>query len=132
LLNDYGVSNQRPIVRRKVLAIDYRSDMTIDTSSTLRHVVLFAFRDSATVEQIDAVVADFGTLKERIPGILAYEWGSNVSPEGLNQGFTHCFTLSFGSEEDRNGYLLHAAHQAFVDTLGACLEKSLVVDYWAQ
>jgi hypothetical protein len=132
LLNDYGVSNQRPIVRRKVLAIDYRSDMTIDTSSTLRHVVLFAFRDSATVEQIDAVVADFGTLKDRIPGILAYEWGSNVSPEGLNQGFTHCFTLSFGSEEDRNGYLLHAAHQAFVDTLGACLEKSLVVDYWAQ
>lgn len=96
MLNDYGVSNQRPIVRRKVLAIDYRSDMTIDTSSTLRHVVLFAFRDSATVEQIDAVVADFGTLKER------------------------------------NGYLLHAAHQAFVDTLGACLEKSLVVDYWAQ
>jgi hypothetical protein len=132
LLNDYGVSNQRPIVRRKVLAIDYRSDMTIDTSSTLRHVVLFAFKDSATVEQIDAVVADFGTLKDRIPGILAYEWGSNVSPEGLNQGFTHCFTLSFGSEEDRNGYLLHAAHQAFVDTLGACLEKSLVVDYWAQ
>jgi hypothetical protein len=84
------------------------------------------------LEQIDAVVADFGKLKERIPGITAYEWGANVSPEGLNQGFTHCFTLSFASEEDRNGYLLHAAHQAFVDTLGACLERSLVIDYWAQ
>jgi hypothetical protein len=35
------------------------------------------------------------------------------------------------SEEDRNGYLLHAAHQAFVDTRGACLGKSLVVDYRA-
>jgi len=132
LLNDYVVSNQRSIVRRKMLAFGYRGYMTIDASSTLRHVVLFAFREGATVEQIDAVVADFGTLKERIPGIVAYEWGSNVSPEGLNQGFTHCFTLTFGSEEDRNGYLLHAAHQAFVDTLGACLEKSLVIDYWAQ
>jgi hypothetical protein len=106
--------------------------MNPETHILLRHVVLFAFKDSATNEQIDAVVADFGTLKERIPGITAYEWGTNVSPEGLNQGFTHCFTLSFSSEEDRNIYLLHAAHQAFVDTLGACLEKSLVVDYWAQ
>lgn len=131
MLNDYGVSNKPSIVRRKVLAFDYRSRMSIEPTSTLRHVVLFACRESATVGQIDAVIADFGTLKDRIPGILAYEWGSNVSPEGLNQGFTHCFTLSFGSEEDRNAYLLHAAHQAFVDTLGACLEKSLVVDYWA-
>jgi hypothetical protein len=106
--------------------------MTLNSSATLRHVVLFAFKDSATVAQIDAVVADFGTLKDRIPGITAFEWGTNVSPEGLNQGFTHCFTLTFASEEDRNIYLLHAAHQAFVDTLGAVLERSLVVDYWAQ
>jgi hypothetical protein len=42
--------------------------MTPNTSTTLRHDVLFAFKDSATVEQIDAVVADFGRLKERIPG----------------------------------------------------------------
>jgi hypothetical protein len=106
--------------------------MSLNTSTTLRHIVLFSFKDSASVEQIDAVVADFGLLKERIPGIVAYECGTNVSPEGLNQQFTHCFTLTFASEEDRDGYLLHAAHQAFVDTLGACLEKSLVVDYWAQ
>jgi hypothetical protein len=106
--------------------------MTLNTSTILRHVVLFAFKDSATAEQIDAVVEDFGKLQDRIPGITAYEWGTNVSPEGLNQGFTHCFTLSFASEEDRNGYLLHAAHQAFVATLGAVLERSLVLDYWAQ
>jgi hypothetical protein len=106
--------------------------MSLNTSATLRHVVLFAFKDSASAAQIDAVVADFGSLKDRIPGITAYEWGTNVSPEGLNQGFTHCFTLSFASEEDRNTYLLHAAHQAFVDTLGASLERSLVIDYWTQ
>jgi hypothetical protein len=106
--------------------------MPLETNPTLRHVVLFAFKDSATNEQIDAIIAGFGRLKDLIPGITAFEWGTNVSPEGLNQGFTHCFTLTFASEADRNGYLLHAAHQAFVDTLGACLEKSLVVDYWAQ
>jgi hypothetical protein len=138
LLNDYSVSNQLSIVRIKLSVSDKISPplpgttMTLNNSTTLRHVVLFAFKDGATVEQIDAVVEDFGRLKERIPGVNAYEWGGNVSPEGLNQGYTHCFTLTFASEEDRNGYLLHAAHQAFVESLGAVLEKALVVDYWAQ
>ncbi len=98
----------------------------------LRHVVLFAFKEQAGREAVDAVVADFGRLPAEIPGIDAYEWGTNVSPEGLNQGFTHCFTLSFGSDAERDAYLVHPAHQRFVDTLGSCLERSLVIDYWTQ
>jgi hypothetical protein len=105
--------------------------MTNNTSSTLRHVVLFAFRNGATAEQVNAVVADFGKLKDAIPCITAYEWGTNVSPEGLNDGFTHCFTLTFARAEDRDAYLVHPAHEAFVATLGASLERSLVLDYWA-
>ena len=106
--------------------------MTTSPSATLRHIVLFAFKDSATPQQIDSVVSDFATLPAAIPGIVSYEWGTNVSPEGLNDGFTHCFTLTFASAEARDGYLVHAAHQRFVDTLGACLARSLVLDYWAQ
>ena len=106
--------------------------MTTSPSATLRHVVLFAFKDSATPQQIDSVVSDFATLPAAIPGIVSYEWGTNVSPEGLTDGFTHCFTLTFASAEARDGYLVHAAHQRFVDTLGACLARSLVLDYWAQ
>lgn len=99
---------------------------------SLRHVVLFAFKGDASQEAVDAVVADFGRLPAEIPGIAAYEWGTNVSPEGLNQGFTHCFTLTFASDAERDAYLVHPAHQRFVDTLGRCLEHSLVVDYWTQ
>jgi hypothetical protein len=108
--------------------------MTSNTSTNpaaLRHVVLFAFKNSASAEQVNAVVAGFGKLQDAIPGIAAYEWGTNVSPEGLNDGFTHCFTLTFAKAEDRDAYLVHTAHQAFVATLGACLERSLVLDYWA-
>lgn len=101
-------------------------------SPTLRHVVLFAFKDDATSEQIDAVVRDFAALPHAIPGIVSYECGTNVSPEGLNDGFTHCFTLTFARNEDRDVYLGHPAHTAFVGTLGACLARSLVVDYWAK
>lgn len=106
--------------------------MTANPSSLLRHVVLFSFKASAGPGQVEGVVAGFGALKDAIPGIEAYEWGTNVSPEGLNDGFTHCFTLTFASEQARDGYLVHQAHQDFVATLAACLERSLVVDYWTQ
>lgn len=106
--------------------------MTADASPLLRHVVLFAFKDDASFEQIDTVVTDFAALARAVPGIVSYEWGTNVSPEGLNDGFTHCFTLTFARNEDRDIYLDHPAHTAFVRTLGSCLARSLVVDYWAK
>lgn len=106
--------------------------MPASTSPVLRHVVLFAFRNDAPAEAVDAVVAGFAALPAAIPGIVAYETGTNVSPEGLNDGFTHCFTLTFAAAEDRDSYLNHPVHQRFVGTLGTCLERSLVVDYWTQ
>ncbi|WP_313705281.1 Dabb family protein [Massilia sp.] len=106
--------------------------MSTNSNTCLRHVVLFAFRDDASAGEVDAIVADFATLPQAIPGIVAYEWGTNVSPEGLNDGFTHCFTLTFASAQDRDGYLVHPAHERFVGTLGKSLARSLVLDYWAQ
>lgn len=108
------------------------TDPTKTSPAALRHVVLFSFKAGATASQVDAVVAGFGQLPAAIPGIAGFEWGTNVSPEGLNDGFTHCFTLTFASSEARDAYLVHPAHQRFVDTLGVCLERALVVDYWAQ
>jgi hypothetical protein len=101
----------------------------IDTPALLRHVVLFAFTDDAG-GRIDAIVDAFGALPAAIPAIATYEWGTNVSPEGLNDGFTHCFTLTFVTEQDRDAYLVHPAHQAFVATLDGALARSLVLDYW--
>src|ERR1043165_1702569 len=101
-------------------------------ATILRHVVLFAFNDDADAEQVDAVVAGFSALPAAIPGIQAYEWGTNVSLEGKNDDFTHCFTLSFASAPERDAYLVHPAHVAFVATLKPVLAKALVLDYWAQ
>lgn len=108
------------------------STISAPASPLLRHVVLFSFRDDASAEQVDAVVAGFAALPAAIAGIQAWEWGTNVSPEGLNDGFTHCFMLTFASSEARDDYLVHPEHQRFVGTLGACLARSLVVDYLAR
>jgi len=101
-------------------------------SKALRHVVLFAFKDSATAEQIADIEKAFAGLKSEITQIEDFEFGTNNSPEGLSQGFTHCFLVTFKSETDRDAYLPHAAHQAFVAKLKPILDKALVVDYWAK
>jgi hypothetical protein len=101
------------------------------TKKQLRHVVLFKFKDSATTEDIKNVEAAFNALPDKITQIKSIEWGLNNSPEGLNKGFTHCFFLTFDSEEDRAVYLPHPDHKAFGKLLEPILDDVMVVDYWA-
>jgi len=98
----------------------------------LRHVVLFSFKEGSTPEQIKAVEDAFMALPSKIKEIKSLEWGTNNSPESLNQGFTHCFFLSFASEKDRAVYLPHPDHKAFGDVLKPILDKVLVIDYWTK
>ena len=98
----------------------------------LRHVVLFSFNEGSTPEQIKAVETAFAALPQKIKQVKAFEWGTNNSPENLNQGFTHCFFVSFASEADRAIYLPHPDHQAFVEVLKPILDKVLVIDYWTK
>lgn len=96
-----------------------------------RHVVLFKFKDDATKEQIDEIVTAFGQLEDQIDTIIAYEHGTDISPEKLAKGFTHCFLVTFESDDDLKAYLPHPAHQAFTKKLKPILADVLVVDFWA-
>lgn len=96
----------------------------------LRHVVLFKFKDGASPADVKKVEDAFSKLPSQIKEIAGYEFGTNNSPENLNQGFTHCFFVTFKSEQDRSVYLPHPAHLAFVEVLKPHLDKVLVIDYW--
>jgi hypothetical protein len=98
----------------------------------VRHVVLFKFKDTATPEQIKSVEDAFRALPAKIPAILDLEWGTNMSPEKLDRGFTHCFFLTFKTVADRDAYLPHPDHKAFGEALRPILDKVLVVDYVAK
>lgn len=102
------------------------------SDSVLRHVVLFKFKDGASAADVKKVEDAFRALPAQIKEIKGLEWGTNNSPEGLAQGFTHCFFLTFASEQDRAVYLPHPAHKAFGAVLGPHLDKVLVVDYWSR
>lgn len=101
-------------------------------AQVLRHVVLFKFKDDATPAQIREVESAFAALPSKVDAIYGLEWGTDVSVENLQQGFTHCFIVSFLSEADRAKYMPHPAHKEFGQILGPHLDKALVVDFWAK
>jgi hypothetical protein len=101
------------------------------TPSVLRHVVLFSFKETATPTQLQAIEQAFAALPPQIAEVRDYEWGTDVSEENLADGYTHCFLVTFASLHDRDTYLVHPAHLAFVAGLQPHLAKALVIDYWA-
>ena len=103
-----------------------------ESQKLLRHVVIFSFKEGSTPDQIKTVTDAFAALPKKITEIKAFEWGTNNSPENLNQGFTHCFFVSFASEKDREIYLPHPEHKAFVEILKPIMDKVLVIDYWTE
>jgi len=98
----------------------------------LRHVVAFKFKDTATQEQIKEVENAFRALKTRIAEIESFEWGTNVSPEKHDKGFTHGFILTFKSDKDRDAYLVHPEHKKFGQLVGPVLGDVFVIDFWAK
>jgi hypothetical protein len=103
---------------------------TANPAKVLHHVVMFKFKDSATPANIKLVEEEFAKLPQKIKTVKSYEWGINSSPEGLNQGLTHCFLLTFTSDKDRDAYLVHPAHKEFGKILGPYLDKVTVLDFW--
>lgn len=98
----------------------------------LRHVVMFGFKPEVTAEQVKAVEDAFGELPSKIDLIKDYEWGTDCSPEDLQQGLTHCFFVTFHSEADRDAYLVHPAHKEFGKVLGNKASAVTVLDYWTR
>lgn len=101
-------------------------------SSTLRHVVMFGWKEGTDSAAINKIITAFKALPSKISQIKAMEWGTNNSPEGLNNGLTHCFFITFTSEADRDAYLVHPAHKEFVSLLKPAPDKVTVLDYWVR
>ncbi|MEO8155196.1 MAG: Dabb family protein [Rhizobacter sp.] len=96
---------------------------------TLRHVVMFKFKPEARTEDIQRIESAFAALASQITEVQSLEWGTNSSPEGLDHGYTHCFSLGFAHATARDAYLVHPQHQAFSTLVRPHLADVLVIDY---
>ncbi len=104
---------------------------SLDVPKVLRHIVMYKFKETTTPAQIAEVVEAFKGLPSKIPGVVGFEHGTNISPEGKSEGFTHSFMVTFPDEAARDGYLVHPAHDAFVAIVRERREKVIVLDYWS-
>jgi quinol monooxygenase YgiN len=97
-----------------------------------RHVVFFKFKNDASQEAVKEVEEAFIELSKKVDTVTGFEWGTNVSPEGLNDGFTHCFLVTFKDKAGLEVYLPHPEHEKFVSKLKPLLDKVCVLDYVAK
>ena len=127
---DDDAAAQDPAVDQPVTTAG-ASSLQAPPPGSVRHVVVFKYRDDATEAQIQQVTDALRSLKDRIPGILAFEHGTNHSPEGKDQDFDHVYLITFEDAAARDTYLPHPEHAAFGRLLGevGILEDVFVVDY---
>ncbi len=97
----------------------------------LRHLVMYSFKEDQTPAQVQEVIDTFAALPSKIDAIIGFEHGPNVSPEGKSEGLTYCFMVTFRDEKGRDAYLVHPAHQQYVNVVKDRRDKVVVFDYWA-
>ncbi|MEK9740806.1 MAG: Dabb family protein [Flavobacteriaceae bacterium] len=96
----------------------------------LVHLVLIEFKDDISNSTLNTI-EDAAYGLQQIPGVNSLHFGTNVSPEGLDKGYTHSLTMKFSNSEDRDSiYLPHPIHQKFVTLFVPHTESVLVYDFW--
>ena len=95
----------------------------------VHHVVCFKFKSTASADEIKKVEEAFRALQDKIPGIESLKWGTNVSKEQKSKGFTHCFILTFKTDKDRDVYLEHPEHKAFIKLVVPVVDDVFVIDF---
>ncbi|MBX3597274.1 MAG: Dabb family protein [Rhizobiaceae bacterium] len=91
----------------------------------IRHCVFLRFRHDVEAQQIKDIFTRFEQLVGTIPGVLAVATGPNVSPEGLDHGNKHGFTMDIESAALRDAYLIHPEHTAISEDLLPLLENGI-------
>jgi hypothetical protein len=66
-----------------------------------------------------------------IPGITEFIGGAYSSEEGLNQGYTHAFIMTFENAAARDNYLSHAEHERIKGEVVTLVQSIIAFDFEA-
>ena len=97
--------------------------------SSVKHMAVFQFKEGVSEEQVQECFSELVGMVGQIPGLEEVLHGPYESDEGLNDGFTHGFIMTFDSLESRDAYLPHPIHEAVKDVVVPCLERVVVFDF---
>jgi hypothetical protein len=92
------------------------------------HLVLVKF-PAAKAHRMAELKAALENLRKVLPGFLSCSGGPYSSPEGLNQGYTHGFVMTFADVETRDRYLTHPDHEKIKQAFLPDLEGVVAFDF---
>lgn len=95
----------------------------------VKHYGCFQFKPGTTADQISGCFAVMADMVGNIPGLLDFNHGPYDSAEGLNDGYTHGFIMTFESPRARDEYLPHPVHEEVKDAVVPHLERFVVFDF---
>ena len=93
------------------------------------HFVALKFKPTASEASIAEIFAFLKTFQTFLPGLLEYSFGLYESPEGLNKGFTHAFTMKFADKAARDSYFPHPQHEVVKNMIIAAIDDVMCFDY---
>ncbi|WDQ98037.1 Dabb family protein [Devosia sp. J2-20] len=88
----------------------------------IRHCVFVKFRADVAAAERAEIYDGLSALVGQIEGLLSADFGPNISPEGVSQGFNDGFIMDLADEAARDRYLVDPAHKAAGARLVAALE----------
>ena len=91
----------------------------------VKHIVLMKVRPETPTAQTDKIFRDLASLVGQVQGLLDFSGGAYSTIEGLNQGFSHGFVMTFADEASRDGYLPHPLHEFVKSQIVAVLDGGL-------
>ena len=79
----------------------------------IRHIVLVRFRPDVSEGTIAALFADLHGIEGKVPGLVAIASGRSESPEKIERGYLHGFTVDFTDWVALDAYQAHPDHRRF-------------------
>jgi hypothetical protein len=98
----------------------------------IRHIVLLKARPEVSETHIAAIFADLAAIRAKLPGVLAIHSGRSESPEQIERGYLHGFTVDFTDWSALAAYQDHPDHKrvgaALVAAAAGGIDGILVFD----
>jgi len=88
----------------------------------IRHIVLTKFKADAAESDIAAVYAGLAEVTARLGSARNFGGGRSESPEQIERGYRHGFTVDFESWDDLAAYADDPEHKALGERLVALAE----------
>jgi hypothetical protein len=98
----------------------------VENKDMVVHIALFKWRDDVLEEEIDYIMGEIQSLKEKITGIIELYCGKNLSK--WSKGYTHAVIVKVKDKEALDAYRNHPAHIPIAKKVEELEEDSIGID----